>query len=1139
MSWELPVLTTLIVSVLGLWWVYSPHSSYQKALYVLLCALTILVDPRRLAQHMYRAGYDAFLEFRLDVLLVHHFKMVLTLGAVVWLLHRSWQTLWKPVPDLINILGVDVPESPDVSLAGIRADAATLSWTRPTSNRPVQKYSIQVNGVHVGDSPGNEVAITVTGLKPNHFYNIRVVAVGQNNFQAGSEVVRLRTYGKDGKPQLGNSRLPASFTSNDQPRVKCDDDNGDPDTHKPSLPSVEAAPVLDGNAALAGDITSSIPGTRRNTINRRHSPSVASMDQPQIRPPLPDGPELSLDELNLKFEGIRKEINDTLSLYAKDEAEFQQQEEELKKEKERKRQALKEKEEQTTQLKGMVRTTMEQMRAVEKERAKKEQQLKDKETRKTKIRDSVAKLENEIERMKKERDGFQVQKSELEEKRDCSVLKLDESNTEVQEKCAELEKELKEKGKQLQDLKATRENFGGGEDEQRREDDMRAQREWAAKRDDLNTQLIAETRRTAQLDAYLNELGEQLLRQQSELAFYNQADASGLDFDPSEPSQDKRLSQNSGSLSNINLSPPPGQFPIPEGNFPATSALGRAGFGSGLFMDIPPDRSDEQQSESDMRAGGGPLSPTAHSLLPSGIFDEMFEGPESEIHHSSLLPAAISTDEDDPKSPASSGQSISILSSPHESSHNLPFPQYADGDEKSLELNSSPAPPPATGHRLASLLSTFQRSKPAKISEEGGPPIGTLRLGQSQSFPRGADEHDLANKRRMSFSWMKPHAEAEGARASTSSASKPFSARRLFPFASSAVAIPSDRDPTSSRPVSISSSDLPRPSTDSGSIWGTPGEFSALSKNRFWSPNDGRWPSRNGSRRPSIHGSPSALETTLASADDEILDDDDLLDPQTSPSQVGVIGSRPPGHRASISQRLNPTAPTFMATIFGTKDKARDGNSEKDKGKTKEKDRQRDKSREGKGKGKEATTPLIEVLHSLDDSPSDSRVSRDTFSVHTQTSVSESHESLNLLDTTASNSTSDMNAPSHKDAENVVKKLFRKGSSSKFSLSSRLGKDSSLFKKGPGSATYSDKNMSAEHRSSIGDFDDLGEDVSQLGRSYDSVTSSPSLGPSSSRGKEPKEGRMSNWRFSIKKKGKEAHAKEKESLDIDRTADDE
>lgn len=64
------------------------------------------------------------------------------------LLNRSWQTLWKPVPELINILGVDVPEPPDVSLAGIRSNAATLSWTRPPSNRAVQRYLIQVNGIH-------------------------------------------------------------------------------------------------------------------------------------------------------------------------------------------------------------------------------------------------------------------------------------------------------------------------------------------------------------------------------------------------------------------------------------------------------------------------------------------------------------------------------------------------------------------------------------------------------------------------------------------------------------------------------------------------------------------------------------------------------------------------------------------------------------------------------------------------------------------------------------------------------------------------------------------------------------------------------------------------------------------------------
>ena len=74
-------------------------------------------------------------------------KATSMLTSLSRLLHRAWQTLWKPVPELINILGVEVPDAPEVSLAGIRANAVTVHWTRPSANRPVNKYLIQVNGV--------------------------------------------------------------------------------------------------------------------------------------------------------------------------------------------------------------------------------------------------------------------------------------------------------------------------------------------------------------------------------------------------------------------------------------------------------------------------------------------------------------------------------------------------------------------------------------------------------------------------------------------------------------------------------------------------------------------------------------------------------------------------------------------------------------------------------------------------------------------------------------------------------------------------------------------------------------------------------------------------------------------------------
>jgi hypothetical protein len=149
--------------------------------------------------------------------------------------------------------------------------------------------------------------------------------------------------------------------------------------------------------------------------------------------------------------------------------------------------------------------------------------------------------------------------------------------------------------------------------------------------------------------------------------------------------------------------------------------------------------------------------------------------------------------------------------------------------------------------------------------------------------------------------------------------------------------------------------------------------------------------------------------------------------------------------------------------------------------------------------------------------------------------MAESHESL---ERTSSNTPSEMTNPSAastKEKESSFQKLLRKGSSSKFSLSSIRNKDSGFFggKKGPSSATNSDR---ADRE---GSFDEFGEDAG-LGRSVDSVTSSPmigSLGSGEFKGKEkeagtPKEGRMSvNWgrAFGIKKD----KAKGRESLDVE------
>ncbi|KAG6034240.1 hypothetical protein E4U41_006620 [Claviceps citrina] len=1128
MSWDLLPLITLFVAILSLWSLRRFLAGTRKIVLAVVTAVLLHVFGRAVMHRIYFTAHEAVI----SASPVARFQMILTLGAVAWLLHRAFQVLWKPVSELVNILGVDIPPAPEVCLAGIRSDAATLAWARPHSQRLATQYLIQVNGVQVGEATGSEAGITITGLKPNHFYNIRVVAVGHNNFRSGSSVIRLRTFGKDGRPILGNSRLPSNFVDPDQSLADTNDDSDESNQNGSSLPAVEATPVLDGTNA-SRDILSIAPGQRRNTMNRRHSPSVASVDQAQTRSLNSSEPEMSLLELNQKFESIRKEIEMTVQLTAKEQAEAAQQEEELKKERDRKRQALKEREEHTTQLKATIRSTMEMMRTAEKERQKKEQLLKEKQSKDAKIRDSIAWLQNDIERMRNERQGFEAQKKELKEKRDRDVQELDESIAILQEQCALLEADLKDRGQQLQVLKADRERLPGANDEQWKEEDMRLRQEWHLERRALHERCVEEAKQAVLLEQQIRSLTQQLavLQQQAGVNLYHQPPSTALDYESSGPTQTAKRSSFPGSgggpAGTPISSPPP--LAHAEPNFQGRAGFNPTSYGHGLFMDMPTNADGTARFEAEFKAPVGPLSPTAQTLLPSNIFDDIDESDEVELSASPKLREPVPADEDGPLSPVSPAPSYHVFSSPHGSNHNLPFSHYTDASERmSLNLNQSPIAPPASGHRLTSLLSNFHRSSRAsKAPEESGPLIGTLKSSQSQSFPRGPDETEALESRWKYWPW---NSKASTGQDGSMRSSHPLSSRRFNSLKGPRVSAISVRERGHSRPSSITSMD--RPSTGNGSIWGAPGDVPPP-KNYVWWPNDTVWPSRSGSRRPSLHGSTTALTTTLASAEDEILDDDDLRDPQTLARQVGVIGSRPPiaapddsspDSSKFATQRLDPTARPFKL-IFGLR------------GQEKERERERDKDRT-RDKGKEVATPSIELPQSQDDFLSDFRISRDIYSVHTGTSVSESHESLQL-DLTQSNTPSDMvsvSTSNMKESDNVVKKLFRKGSSGKFSLSSRLGKESGLFKKGPGSTTNSDRNVSSEQRSSIGDADDLGEDGTPFGRSYDSMASSPSLGPTKS--KESRESRMSSWRFSMRKKSKDTGIKERESLDMDRSGEE-
>jgi predicted nucleic acid-binding Zn-ribbon protein len=850
-----------------------------------------------------------------------------------------------------------------------------------------------------------------------------------------------------------------------------------------------------------------------------------------------------LAELTERFESIRRETEEVATLLAKEEADNRRQLDELEAEKQERKREQKKKEEQTEKLKREVHSTERTMRNAQQRKTQREKQLREKVDQRSKYHDNIAKWEKSMDDMRREIQGFESQRKDLAHDRDTKLEDFRQVNGDLQQECSRLEVELKEKREQVKELEDARKKLPGGADEEEwRDDDGAFRRECQRKQKELHEAVISENKTSRRLDDQIRILSMQLGHipgPQPAFPVYNQANSSGVDLEATITTltQLKRRSRNSNSLSNVSISSP---LPLHSQIDPAMTASSGfhgsrtnvpPGFAQGPFMslsDMP-----RQMDEEGIRASAAPLSPSATALLPSNILDEVYDDPGSSSRFEPDSFSSFPTSPiDDPHSPASSGPSMSLLSSPQGSTHNLPFPTFTSdhSDGRSQNTGSGPSPtatdPP--GNRLSSFFN-FQRSRHAKPPDEG-PALGSLKHGQSQSFPRQTDEADaLTNRRRISLSGTlsRFNRNSAGPDLIEGHATQGFSAKSFNPFSSSHRMSGSsgfaDHDPGSSRPGSTASSEFPRPSTDSSSIWGPQATDQATlgKQSRLWSP-DATW-SRNPSRRPSLHGSPSALKTTLASADDEILDEETLPNAR----EVGVIGSRLPGSSKSFG-RLNPNAPAFIGFF-------QRGKSEKDSGKEKDKSKGKAKAKDSKDKHRSVETPAAPVSES--ESPSDSRQSRDTrdtLSVHTQASISESHDSLSLdlsVSNTPSEPASSGLATSLKD-ENVVKKLFRKGSSSKFSLPGRLGvKDSGLFKKGTGSSANSEKGLSVE-RSSMGDGEDVRPPVDEhglaLGRSYDSVTSSPSLGPTLSN--KTSRDSKSGTRWLSFKKGK----KEKESLDLDR-----
>lgn len=478
-----------------------------------------------------------------------------------------------------------------------------------------------------------------------------------------------------------------------------------------------------------------------------------------------------------------------------------------------------------------------------------------------------------------------------------------------------------------------------------------------------------------------------------------------------------------------------------------------------------PDQAEAMRAELESSFNNPQMSPRADALLPSDLLGDE-ESPElprpiTRPRFSNVEPqgAQLEGFPHGPPTPVSSGsQPGSLFPSPHEN------PSRQENDSP---LGSAGDPPKSASRKLSGLFG-FHRPRGKTLAEEP-PLLGTLKPGQSQSFPRNFDEMDPIGSRRRRLSYtgnwanpitLLPRSNTTGVTADSSSDHMPsrraafssiFSPSR-FGFGNSGLKSgdPSDlntgynqfsprhdpidpssllgtvrRGSISPRPSSTFSfeNQFPHPSTDNRHF-GWPSTEKTRSPLGFDWASPSTW-SRTQSRRPSIqYGSSGHLPLGLTGEPDFLRDS---FERQSRPLQA-PIGTRPSSSHRPLTPKLNPAAPTFK-TIVGKKDKDVD----------------------------------VPFGFPLDEgSPSESRGSKDSRPHSTATG---SCESLERMPSGASIDTGH-------SKESFIRKITRKGSSSKFgSWKDRSGL---FFKKGDPQ----------------GDIEEDGNGESQLGKSFDSVISS-------------------------------------------------
>ena len=806
------------------------------------------------------------------------FKPACLFFALVWLTYRAYQVLNKPLEELAALLGFDIPFTPIIDLAGVKADGAVIHWSLPEKqkhHRTTLKYEIHINGNVVDTVSLQESAVSITGLQPDSFYVVRVALVNSLEFSSKSAPIRFRTKQASSGDYYGNAG---------------EGPEGDLDGVQEVVPQIKPYRGLkdftpaspDASAPLMTRENSSGGLHKRSITGRRPSPSALGLDtryeNTADTAEVPEGAE-TIQQLTQKLDAIRHETDEAERLAKEDEEEELRQKEELIMERDQLRAEADKKDKANRELKKQINVLERQNTAAQNERLKQEKLLQQKKQDREKLKEDSIRWEQEAVQLKEEVEKIKQQKVEFLEQAAREKELLQQQQQQEAAEVKSLDEEIRLKAVEIKKLDRAAKNGSpnGTEPEsslvQQFQQDAEDERAFQMRRFDLQHQYAAAVQnleRTKNFHATQVRFLESVRaeRRRTEEA----AAASAAREFPSPPPAERgiRRGDSQRSRHTSNDSPRMTSFP-PVTSSPFGNGLTSTTFSAAPFLNIhngmtiarPSESLDMSEDEKDRLTGGAPMSPGAGAeLIPA----DLFSSDDSRSAADDIRPLAglgalpglgamnlpglgAQPGQQDfsnagPSSPTSPpSRAPSLFSSPRVSQNNLPTSpdNYLDSDRRSVHStrSSRAVSNVNTGSRFSSMFGMKPRLKNSSMDESiAGPALGKV---QSQSMPRqdqGIPGLDSASRRRNSsisgpmfgdILGKDGAADADGGADNSFYEPNSQPRRRAFnlnPFSRDKgpdgwpANFMAGRRPASPRPGSTHSSEFPRPSLDSGR-WGS------------------------------------------------------------------------------------------------------------------------------------------------------------------------------------------------------------------------------------------------------------------------------------------------------------------------------